>query len=232
MRAILLDIEGTTTPVDFVHRTLFPFARRGVRAFLEERPEAVAAALALLKAEHAAERTAGLRLPPWSDAPAAVTAYVHGLMDQDRKSTGLKTLQGRIWEEGYREGALSGEVYPDVPRAFERWRARGLLVAIFSSGSVLAQKLLFGHSAAGDLTPHLTGYFDTATGPKREAESYRRIAAALGTTPPEVLFLSDVAAELDAAREVGMRTGLSVRSGKPPAECGHPVLRTFDEILP
>jgi enolase-phosphatase E1 len=231
VRAILLDIEGTTTPVDFVFRTLFPFARERARAFLDARmtgPD-VRADLALLRAEHAADLAAGQAAPPWSEEPGAVTAYVHWLMDRDRKSTGLKSLQGKIWEEGYRTGPLRGEVYDDVPRAFARWRSQGRRIAIFSSGSVLAQKLLFSHSRAGDLTPFIDAYFDTTTGPKREAASYALIARALGLAPAEVLFVSDVAPELDAAREAGMATALAARSGDAPAST-HPVVRSFDEI--
>ena len=141
----------------------------------------------------------------------------------------MKSLQGKVWEEGYRAGRLLGQVYADVPRAFARWRAQGRDVAIFSSGSVLAQKLIFSRSDAGDLSPWIRGYFDTTTGPKRESESYRKIAAALGLDPAAVLFLSDVAAELDAAREATMATALCVREGPaPPAS--HPVIRSFDEV--
>jgi enolase-phosphatase E1 len=152
-------------------------------------------------------------------------------MDRDRKSTALKSVQGRIWEEGYRSGRLQGQVYPDVPRAFARWRAQGREAAIFSSGSVLAQKLLFSRSDAGDLTPYLRAYFDTATGAKGDAESYRKIARALGREPPAVLFLSDVIAELNAARAAGLQTALCVRAGAAPAPADHPVVRSFDEVL-
>ncbi len=152
-------------------------------------------------------------------------------MDQDRKSTGLKSLQGKIWEEGYRSGDLRGEVYPDVPPALERWRRQGIDVAIFSSGSVQAQRSLFGNSVAGDLTRFIRAYFDTTTGPKREPESYTRIAAALERLPSAVLFLSDIAAELDAAQDTGMQTGLCIRTpGQTPAAGAHPVIRAFDDI--
>ena len=234
--ALLLDIEGTTTPVDFVTRVLFPYAREHVRDFLIRRASQVRDDLALLFSEHEADERAGQSPPPWrKDSPAAVldsaAEYVRWLMDRDRKSTALKALQGRIWEEGYQAGHLRGQVYPDVPRAFARWRAQGRDVAIFSSGSVLAQKLLFSRSEAGDLTPFLRAYFDTTTGAKGDAESYRKIARALGREPPVVLFLSDVTAELDAARAAGMATGLCVRAGEPPPSVGHAVVRSFDEVL-
>ena len=228
VRAILLDVEGTTTPADFVTRVLFPYARERVAAFLERRREdpGVGDDLARLRDERETDARAGHGPPPWTDG----VAYVHWLMDRDRKSTGLKSLQGKIWEEGYRRGSLVGQVYPDVPRAFQRWRSEGRTIAIFSSGSVLAQRLLFGRTAAGDLTPFLAAHFDTATGAKGDPESYGRIATALQSAPADVLFVSDVTAELDAARAAGMRTALCVRGEGRPACGGHPIARTFDEI--
>jgi enolase-phosphatase E1 len=233
-RTILLDIEGTTTPIDFVTRVLFPYARERVRDFLSRRGGEAREDLDRLRAERQADERAGQSPPPWRDGSPAesldsAVAYVHWLMDRDRKSTGLKALQGRIWEEGYRSGALRGQVYPDVPRAFARWRAAGREMAIFSSGSVLAQELLFSRTGDGDLTPFLRAYFDTTTGAKREADSYRKIAAALGVLPGSVLFLSDVVEELDAARAAGMATALCVREGPAPAQA-HPVIRTLDEV--
>jgi enolase-phosphatase E1 len=240
VRALLLDIEGTTTPVDFVTRVLFPYARAHVRDFFiryAPTDHAIHDDLAVLFSEHRADERAGESPPTWHiDSPAAVldsaAAYVHWLMDRDRKSTPLKSLQGRIWDEGYQAGHLRGQVYPDVPRALARWRAQGRDVAIFSSGSVLAQKLLFSRSDAGDLTPFLRAYFDTTTGAKGDAESYRKIARALGREPAAVLFLSDVTAELDAARAAGMATGLCVREARLPTSTDHPVVRSFDEVLP
>jgi len=152
-------------------------------------------------------------------------------MDRDRKSTGLKSLQGKIWEEGYRAGDLRSEVYPDVPPALERWRRQGIDIAIFSSGSVQAQRSLFTNTAAGDLTRFIRAYFDTTIGPKTAPHSYVRIAAALERSPSEVLFLSDVGAELDAALTAGMRTALCVRTpGSAPSAGGHPVIHAFDEL--
>jgi len=203
-----------------------------VGEFLERHwndPE-VRADVARLEAEHAAESSQPAP-PPWHDDVAAVVAYVHWLMNRDRKSTGLKSLQGKIWEEGYRAGELRGEVYPDVPPALERWRRQGIDVAIFSSGSVQAQRSLFTNTAAGDLTRFIRAYFDTTTGPKTAPHSYAHIAAALERSPSEVLFLSDVGAELDAALTAGMRTALCVRTpGSAPAAGGHPVIRTLDGI--
>ena len=233
MRALLLDIEGTTTPIEFVTRVLFPFAREHAAGFLQAQAAdaSVRADLARLRQEHAEDARAGHGPPPWAADPDAV-AYVHWLMDRDCKSTGLKGLQGRIWEEGYRSRAIEGDLYPDVPAAFARWRTQGREVAIFSSGSILAQKLLFAHTPAGDLGGFISAYFDTTTGPKREPQSYTAIAAALRLAAAEVLFLSDVAEELDAARASGMATGLCVREGPAPAGAAHPVVYTFDDVFP
>ncbi len=190
----------------------------------------VRADVARLEAEHAAD-TAQPAAPQWRDDAAAVVAYVHWLMDRDRKSTGLKSLQGKIWEEGYRVGDLRGEVYPDVPPALERWRGQGIDIAIFSSGSVQAQRSLFTNTTAGDLTRFIRAYFDTTTGPKAEPRSYARIAAALERSPSEVLFLSDIGAELDAALAAGMRTALCVRTpGSAPSTGSHPVIHAFDQV--
>jgi enolase-phosphatase E1 len=239
-RAILLDIEGTTTPVEFVYEVLFPFARRHVREFLSRHrlsPE-VRADIEALRAEQRADEEGGRKPPAWHEESAdsqveSATMYVHWLMDQDRKSTALKSLQGKVWESGYLSGQLRGQVYADVPPAFERWRGQRRGVYIFSSGSVLAQKLLFANTTDGDLTGYIGGYFDTNTGAKAERASYEAIGAATGTHAAEFLFVSDVTAELDAARAAGMRTALCVRPGRPaPGPQGHTVIHTFDTLFP
>ena len=155
-----------------------------------------------------------------------------GLMDQDSKTPALKELQGHIWEDGYNTGELVGAVFDDVKPALERWQRQGIAVGIFSSGSVLAQKLLFGHSSAGDLTPLLRWHFDTSVGAKTNPESYRRIAASMGETTEAVLFLSDIVAELDAARTAGMQTALSIREGNTAVGSGHGhrSMSSFEEI--
>lgn len=236
IRAVLLDIEGTTTPIDFVFKTLFPFAAEHVEEFLREHlsdPE-VGKLIAELRSTWSGAAASGA--PVWMESTpeekvASAAAYVRWLIARDSKMTPLKTLQGRIWEEGFRSGALKGEVYPDVAPAFVRWSKQGKRIAIFSSGSVLAQKLLFAHSSAGDLSPFLAAYFDTTTGAKREAGSYRKIAAALGLAAANALFVSDVAAELEAAREAGMQTGHSLRPGiQPLTNSQHASIRNFDEL--
>jgi enolase-phosphatase E1 len=224
LRAILLDIEGTTTPIAFVHDVLFSYARDHVREFLAANP--AAEDIALLREEHANDVSDA---PPLTDEIESIAAYVEWLIKLDRKSTALKSLQGKIWRQGYEDGSLKSQVFADVAPAFERWRDHGLRISIFSSGSVLAQQLLFAHTEGGNLTPFIDSYFDTKVGKKGEAESYRRIAEVMGLPPKEILFVSDVVAELDAANEAGMKTLLSIRPGNAPAE-QYPSIRTFDEI--
>lgn len=233
-RAIILDIEGTTTPIAFVTKTLFPYARRHLRSFLDHDGDASSDVIARLHAEHHHETDTSC--PPWpDDSPAAGRAaaipYVQWLMDRDRKSPALKDLQGRIWENGYRSGELVGDVFADVASALERWQREGIGAGIFSSGSVLAQKLLFAHSSAGDLTRYLRWYFDTGIGAKGDPESYARIALHIATPPADVLFVSDVLRELDAARTAGMQTAMSMRPGNAPQPAhDHRVVGSFDEL--
>jgi enolase-phosphatase E1 len=238
IRAILLDIEGTTTPIDFVFKTLFPFASARVEDFLRSHVQdaEIAELLEELRKSHRVEVANGA--PAWTDGTneekiASGSRYLYWLIARDSKITPLKTLQGKIWEEGFRSGELKGEIYPDVAPAFARWKVQGRRIAIFSSGSVLAQKLLFSHSAAGDLSSFLDGYFDTTTGSKREAESYKKIAGAIGVQPTEILYVSDVGEELDAAQAAGMNTAHSLRPGIAALEnLKHREIRSFDEILP
>jgi enolase-phosphatase E1 len=223
--AVVLDVEGTTTPVAFVYEVLFPFARVHVDEFLQRNSDSADCrrVISLLTDERAAETGVTEK--------ADIAAYVHWLMDHDRKSPGLKMLQGLIWEGGYRSGELKGEVFADVPPALKRWRARGRKTYIYSSGSVLAQQLLFSTTPAGDLTTLLSGYFDTAVGPKTSPESYRYIIARIGSAPSQALFVSDIPAELDAARDAGLRTTLCVRAAQSgPTASGHPVIHTFDDL--
>ena len=234
---ILLDIEGTTTPIAFVTATLVPYARTHLRAYLERHDDAphYVNLAESFRREHAEDAEARRPVPPWSgsgvDARASVEAYAEWLMAQDRKSPALKERQGYIWEEGYRRGELVAPVYPDVPVAFERWCADGKSLGIFSSGSVLAQRWLFRCSTAGDLTRYLRWYFDTHTGAKQEARSYERIARETDNAPRDILFISDVVAELDAARAAGMQTVLALRPGNhAQPDNDHRTVTTFDEL--
>jgi enolase-phosphatase E1 len=232
-QAILLDIEGTTTPIDFVHKTLFPYARNRMREFLEENFASVQDQIASLHAEHNEDSAKGEDLAPFDELSiVSIVEYLYFLMDNDRKSTALKSLQGKIWQAGYESGELLGEVFEDVPRSFERWKTQNKTIAIFSSGSKLAQKLIFGFSEAGDLTKFISAYFDTTTGSKKEAASYRKIADDLGFPQVEILFVSDILAELDAAQEAGMQTRLAARPNNALLEqpTAHLIINSFDEI--
>jgi enolase-phosphatase E1 len=238
VRGILLDIEGTTTPIAFVHEVLFSYARAHAREFLTKNfeLEEVRADIALLHKEHALDRSNLKPLLFVGELPAleieSIGAYIEWLIARDQKSTGLKSLQGKIWRQGYLKGSLKSQVYADVPPALERWRAAGLSISIFSSGSVLAQQLLFAHTDAGDLTRFINNYFDTNVGKKGEAESYRRIATTLSLQPNEIIFISDVVSELKAANEAGMKTLLCIRPGNPPQEAAenYQVIHSFDEV--
>jgi enolase-phosphatase E1 len=234
---ILLDIEGTTTPIAFVTQVLVPYARQHLRSYLYRHCDA-AQYLPLMTSfqnEHQADEEAGEPVLPWSapgaDPRPSVQLYAEWLMDRDRKSPALKELQGYIWQEGYQKGHLVGQVFEDVPRALERWRREGVRLGIFSSGSVIAQRWLFHCSSAGDLSQLVHWYFDTHTGAKQDPDSYRRIAEEVGELPPEILFVSDTARELDAAKAAGMGTIMSVRPGnipQPPHD--YRIVRSFDEI--
>ncbi|TZF90052.1 acireductone synthase [Cognatilysobacter lacus] len=197
VRAILTDIEGTTSSISFVKDVLFPYARRALPAFVHE---------------HGQE--ADVRR--WLDEVAVeqggicnddtIVEVLQGWIDQDRKHTALKALQGMVWSAGYESADFTAHMYPDAAHALREWRDAGYPIYVYSSGSVAAQKLFFGHSDAGDLTSLVSGWFDTEMGGKREAASYARIAESIGTAPGDILFLSDVVEELDAARQAGMQT--------------------------
>lgn len=233
IKAILLDIEGTTTPIDFVHQTLFPFAKAKIDEFTETHFAELKPEIADLKTEYRKDFLDQIYGRDFKEtSPESVANYLKFLIDVDRKSTPLKSLQGRIWQKGYESGELRSEMFADVPRAFGRWKADGKQIAIFSSGSVLAQKLIFKYSGSGDLSGFLTAYFDTATGAKREPESYRRIAEKLGFEAREIMFVSDILAELDAARDAGFQTALAVRegNGQIAEDFTHRSVDSFDEL--
>ncbi|MGB6974554.1 MAG: acireductone synthase [Terracidiphilus sp.] len=221
-KVYLLDIEGTVAPLSLVTDQLFPYARTHLSEFLHEHAGDgdVGADLALLADENRMETDPSR--PEFANVEeiGEALAYLGWLMGMDRKSTALKSLQGKIWKAGFESGALQGTLFPDVPPALEEWSNQAK-VAIYSSGSVEAQQLLFRYSNFGDLTPYLSSYFDTRTGPKTESSSYTAIAAAMQVEPAEVKFYSDAVRELDAAREAGCETRLVVRPGNSPIEEGH-----------
>ena len=235
-RLLLFDIEGTVSPLAFVREVMFPHARKALRGFLNhhaDRPEVVDA---LGQMARDAERDS---VKDWCQHPIGSSAArewfireIEQLMAWDAKLTGFKQLQGLIWEEGFRSGALQATLFPDVVPTWQKFLSSGLLLQIYSSGSVPAQRLFFAHTQEGDLTPMLSGHHDTTRGSKKEAASYARIASAVEMAPGEILFVSDVVAELDAAREAGLATALADRPGNPEAgPSSHATLSTLEEII-
>ncbi|WP_233842793.1 acireductone synthase [Dyella sp. 2HG41-7] len=223
IRAIVTDIEGTTSSISFVKDVLFPYARKRLPAFVEthgDKPE-------VQHWLHEAAKEAGYVEASRQEVIELLLRWI----DEDRKSTALKAMQGMIWREGYEAGEYRAHMYPEVAGRLHAWRGEGLHLYVYSSGSVPAQKLFFRYSEAGDLTPMFAGYFDTETGPKREQQSYERILEEIGERPEHVLFLSDVAEELDAARAAGLRTGWLLRPPlNVPAQPKHPAYADFDAI--
>ena len=209
---VLCDVEGTTTDVRFVHDELFPFALANLERFYQRNVNEL---------RRSAEQL--------DVAPEHVVSQLKALIEQDVKDPELKRIQGLIWQQGYASGELLGHVYPDVQPAFKRWRQKGIRIGIYSSGSVWAQKLLFGHSVEGDLCVHLTDHFDLAVGYKFETTSYQKICKRLFHQPQEVLFLSDVEIELDCAREAGMQTIRLFRDAAEPTS--HASEMSFEQIL-
>ena len=221
VKAILADVEGTTSSIGFVHNVLFPYAARRLPDFVREHGDDPAVARLL----HDVREEAG---EPEADA-GRVAQILLTWIAEDRKATPLKALQGLVWEQGYLVGELKGHVYGDTAPAFRRWRESGANIYIYSSGSVKAQQLLFKHSEAGDLTALIAGYFDTTVGHKREAGSYREIADRIGLPAGAILFLSDVTEELDAAASAGMNT-LQLARDEPVRAGKHPLARDFTEV--
>jgi enolase-phosphatase E1 len=240
VRVILLDIEGTTTPVDFVYKTLFPYASRKLEAFLQEhaRDPEIESLVQDLLAQHDLDRGNGLAPPAWQGNEEAarlrsIVAYGQWLIARDSKCTPLKSLQGRIWQQGFTNGELRGEVFPDVPLAFERWRRQKKIICIYSSGSVLAQQNLFRTTAAGDLTSCVSVFLDTRVGPKTEGASYKKIAASFSYDPRQFLFISDTVKEAEAAQSVGMQVLLCAREENPaPASGVATVIHDFNSVFP
>ena len=220
IKAILTDIEGATSSIAFVHETLFPFARNQMASFIEEQRER----------EDVAKHLADARAEAGIDAKGSVLEALLGWMDEDKKVTSLKALQGLIWENGYRTGAIKGHIYEDAVKGLKQWHEAGIKLYVYSSGSIYAQKLLFGYSEAGDLTPLFSDYFDTTSGHKREEASYRVIADKISIDPGSILFLSDVAQELDAADSAGYQTIQLVRDANIVESDSHTKVSSFDGI--
>jgi len=223
IRAIVTDIEGTTSDIRFVHNVLFPYARERLAAFVsaQQYAEPVNTILDNLREETG---------EPQASTQELITT-LFAFMDEDRKSTALKALQGIIWQDGYVNGDFTGHLYPDVLPSLEKWKSQGIDLYVYSSGSVAAQKLLFGYSDEGDITHLFSGYFDTHIGAKRDVTSYQNIAAQINLAPSQILFLSDIHQELDAAEQAGFRTLQLIRGDDDGASHHHQV-HQFDDINP
>jgi enolase-phosphatase E1 len=222
IKAILTDIEGTTTAVSFVFDVLFPYAAKHLPDFVRQNAERADVVEQLA----AVRRDSG---EPQADVERVIEILL-GWIAEDRKATPLKALQGMVWEQGYQAGQLKGHVYPDAVEALKRWHQEGYQLFVYSSGSIQAQKLIFGCSDAGDLSPLFSGYFDTTSGTKREAQTYERISQGIGVEASQILFLSDIVQELDGASTAGMATcGLAREGGE---LAGHVTVDSFARIDP
>ena len=222
IKAIVTDIEGTTTSISFVADVLFPYARKRIAKFIVEhaREPEVSAEIAAVRA-HINESAASLE---------KVGQVLEKWIDEDKKITSLKTLQGLIWRAGYEDGSLKGHLYPEVAAKLQQWKEAGIQLNVYSSGSEAAQKLLFGFSEAGDITPLFTHFFDTRIGAKRETASYEVIKQTLNLPGNEILFLSDVVQELDAAHDAGLKTMALDRECIGEGFGSHPFVNNFDQI--
>jgi len=217
VQAVLCDIEGTTSSLSFVHDVLFPLSYDLMEDFIKQNWNSD-----LIRQE---------LKPLKSEDPDEVIQTLRSWINEDRKEASLKSIQGKIWKDGFESGKIRGHVYEDVPPNFRKWQDSGIELCIFSSGSIEAQKLLFRYSEAGDLSQFISDYFDTTTGPKRESSSYKKIASELSLPAANILFLSDIQSELDAARNAGMQTTQLLREAATPKNfSGHPIVRSFDEI--
>lgn len=233
--AVLLDIEGTTSPIAYVYDVLFPFARNNARSYLQrcwDDVETLEACDLIAKEAGHGNSYDWLNGEPTREAMLDKCMFeIEKLMDADSKSTGLKMLQGFIWAEAYRSGLLCSQVFDDVPQALSCWKASGYLMAIYSSGSATAQREFFAHTEQGDLSDYFSGFFDTSCGPKREPLSYTKIAKLLDRKESDIVFFSDIVEELDAAKKAGLQTVLLTRPGNPEqANNGHHSIPTFYDI--
>jgi enolase-phosphatase E1 len=221
IKAIVTDIEGTTSSISFVKDILFPYARAKLPEFVRQNQNEPTIKQLITDTCHEAKIE--------FDIEAAIDQLTEWI-DQDKKITPLKALQGLIWKAGYDLGDFKGHLYPDAIANLTAWHSQGIVLYVYSSGSTLAQKLLFGHTDDGDLTPLFSGFFDTNIGGKKEPDSYRKIADEIGLSANKILFLSDIKEELDAAKMAGFHTVWLTRDHEPDAHAKHPQVSNFDAI--
>lgn len=218
---IITDIEGTTSSLSFVKDVLFPYARQHIVSYVKEHADE----------KHVKEQINAIKKMIGENADLdQITQQLIDWIDQDQKITPLKALQGMLWESGYRNGDFTGHIYEDAYLKLNEWHKQGINIYIYSSGSVFAQKLLYGFSDFGDVTPLFSGYFDTHIGHKRESSSYHNILQSIGVPASEVLFLSDIVEELDAAKSAKINTYWLIRDGHLPASPQHPIAKSFSDI--
>ena len=234
-KVVLLDIEGTTSAIDFVHTTMFDYARNNLEDFLVssfETKETIEALEVFAQDEKQPSLTAFLvGTSSKAEKIDRIVNLASQRMKEDSKATGLKALQGMVWRKGFNNGELKGHIYNDVPDAFKRWKKSGITIAIYSSGSILAQKIYFANTIFGNLGTLISNHFDTTSGPKRISSSYENITNILNAKAGDILFLSDVTEELDAAKAAGMATGLLIRPGnKPAGNNDHPAYNDFNTL--
>jgi len=221
IKAIVTDIEGTTSSLSFVKDVLFPYARAHMRTFIQQHAEEPKVAALIEDVRQETGEALSLE---------GVIGTLEQWIDTDKKITPLKALQGMLWETGYQQGDFKGHIYPDAKQQLEQWHQHGIKLFVYSSGSVHAQKLLFGYTEYGDLNYLFSGYFDTRIGAKVERDSYQHITEAITIPANEILFLSDVQVELDAAKAAGMQTTWLVRDGTIDSRAPHPQVKDFSAI--
>lgn len=233
-KVILLDIEGTTASVDFVHDVMFPFVTRNLPSFLDATWNTADTRAAC---ERIAQDAGQESLTAWENVTGKegrtlVEEQIAELMRGDVKATGLKAMQGLVWQAGFDSGELVAPIYEDVLPELERWKSRGIDIRIYSSGSIAAQKLFFGHTQHGDVLSHFSGHYDTTIGGKKDSLSYQKIAADIGVAPAEILFVSDLEGELEAAQAAGVRVAAAIRPGNKPLSdsASFPRISSFAEI--
>ncbi len=229
IKQFIFDIEGTTTPISFVHDILFPYSKNNLLNFLKEN-KISNSIFSNLKEENEKDVKLNLYSIPLENSVNSLFSYLEFLISIDRKNSGLKEIQGEIWKHGYETGELKSQIFPDTLDFFQFIQSQNKKINIYSSGSILAQKLIFKYSNLGDLSSYISNYFDTGVGHKRDFNSYLKISDMLNCNPNEIIFFTDVQEEADSALSIGIKSYILLRNGNSPIEkIKHPTLNTFSE---